>query len=91
MQLLRVSSKSPPASVAGALTASLKQDGAVELQSVGAAALNQAVKAICITRGFLAPEGKDVACVPAFSDIEIDGEVRTAIRTLVVLRDTGRS
>ena len=91
MQLLRVSSKSPPASVAGALTAGLKQDGAVELQSVGAAALNQAVKAICIARGFLAPEGKDVACVPAFADIEIDGEVRTAIRTLVVMRDSGRS
>lgn len=87
MELLRVSAKSSPSSVAGALTAIIKEQGAVEIQSVGAAALNQAVKGIAIARGFLAPAGKDLACVPSFSDIEIDGEARTALKLLVVLRD----
>lgn len=87
MELLRVSSKSSPSAVAGALTALIKDEGAVEIQSVGAAALNQAIKGIAIARGFLAPGGQDLACVPSFSDVMIDGEPRTALKLLVVLRD----
>jgi stage V sporulation protein S len=52
-----------------------------------AGALNQAVKAIAIARGFVAPSGVDLICVPAFADIEINGEERTAIRILVEPRD----
>ena len=48
-----------------------------------AGALNQAVKAIAIARGFVAPHGIDLVCVPAFADIEIDGEERTAIKLIV--------
>src|SRR2546422_6102048 len=61
----------------------LRQCGAVEVQVVGAGALNQAVKAIAIARGYVAPSNIDLVCVPTFADIEIDGEGRTAIRLTV--------
>lgn len=83
MEVLKVSSKSNPNSCAGALAGVVRQSGGVEIQVVGAGALNQAVKAIAIARGFLAPSGVDLVCVPSFADIEIDGERRTAIRLLV--------
>ena len=83
MQTLRVSAKSKPNTVAGAVAGVIREQGSVELQTVGAGALNQAVKAIAIARGFLAPSGVDLMCVPSFSDIEIDGAERTAIRLLV--------
>ena len=83
MEVLKVSSKSNPNSCAGALAGVVRQAGAVEVQVVGAGALNQAVKAIAIARGFLTPSGVDLVCVPSFADIEIDGERRTAIRLLV--------
>jgi stage V sporulation protein S len=53
------------------------------MQAVGAGALNQAVKAVAIARGFMAPSGVDLVCIPAFSDIFIDGEERTAIKLIV--------
>ena len=83
MEVLKVSSKSNPNSVAGALAAIIKEKNIVEIQAVGAGAINQAVKAIAIARGFVAPSGKDIVCVPAFTDIEIDGEERTAIKLIV--------
>ena len=87
VEVLKVSTKSNPNSVAGALAGILREHGAVEMQTVGAGALNQAVKAIAIARGFLAPSGMDLSCVPAFADIEINGEERTAIRLLVELHN----
>ena len=83
MDYLKVSSKSSPASVAGAIAGLVKDGKPVEIQSVGAGAVNQAVKAIAIARGFLIPSGLDVTCVPTFQDIEISGESRTAIRLSV--------
>lgn len=83
MEVLKVSSKSNPNSVAGALAGVLREKGVAEMQVIGAGALNQAVKAICIARGFVAPSGFDLICVPAFTDIEINGEERTAIKLLV--------
>ena len=88
VEVLKVSSKSNPNSVAGALAGVLRQSGAVEVQVVGAGALNQAVKAIAIARGFVAPSNIDLVCIPTFADIEIDGEGRTAIRLAV--EDRGR-
>src|SRR3954462_9824887 len=82
VEVLKVSSKSNPNSCAGALAGVLRQQGAVEVQVVGAGALNQAIKAVAIARGFVADSGLDVGCVPTFADIEIDGESRTAIRLL---------
>lgn len=83
MEVLKVSTKSNPNSVAGALAAIIKEKNIAEIQAVGAGAINQAVKAIAIARGFVAPGGKDIVCIPAFTDIEIDGEERTAIKLIV--------
>lgn len=83
MEFLKVSSKSSPASVAGAIAGMVKDGLPVEIQSVGAGAVNQAVKAVAIARGFLIPTGVDITCTPSFSDIDIAGERRTAIRLSV--------
>ena len=83
MEVLKVSTKSNPNSVAGALAAIIKDKDIAEIQAVGAGAINQAVKAIAIARGFIAPSGKDIVCIPAFTDIQIDGEERTAIKLIV--------
>ena len=83
MEVLKVSSNSQPKSVAGALAAVLRVNSVAELQAVGAGAVNQAVKAIAITRGFVAPNGIDLVVVPAFVEISIDGEKRTAIKFIV--------
>ncbi|WP_288284171.1 stage V sporulation protein S [uncultured Senegalimassilia sp.] len=83
---LKVSSKSSPASVAGAIAGMIKDGIPVEIQAVGAGAVNQAVKAIAISRGFLSPVGIEIACIPSFADIVIDGEYRTAIRFAVESR-----
>ncbi len=83
MNLLKVSSKSNPNSVAGAIAGVVREKGVAEVQSIGAGALNQAVKAVAIARGFLAPLGIELVCIPAFSEINVDGEVRTAIKLIV--------
>ena len=83
MEVLKVSTKSNPNSVAGALAAIIKEKDIAEIQAVGAGAINQAVKAIAIARGFIAPSGKDIVCIPAFTDIQIDGEERPAIKLIV--------
>ena len=86
MEVLKVSSKSKPNSVAGALANAFREKQSVEIQAIGAGSLNQAIKAIAIARGYVAPTGKDLICVPAFSDIEIDGEERTAIKLIIECR-----
>ena len=84
--LLKVAADSKPKAVAGALAAVLREKGSVELQAVGAGAVNQAVKAIAITRGYVAPNGMDLIAIPAFTKVEIEGEERTASRFLVQAR-----
>ena len=83
MEVLKVSSKSVPNSVAGALAEVIREKNAAEIQAIGAGAINQAIKAIAISRGFLAPSGIDLVCIPAFTDIVVDGEKRTAIRLII--------
>lgn len=83
MEYLKVSSKSSPASVAGAIAGMVKDGVPVNMQCVGAGAVNQAIKAVAIARGFLIPTGFDISCAPVFSDILINGESRTAIRLSV--------
>ena len=83
MEVLKVSAKSNPNSVAGALAGVLRERGAAEMQAIGAGALNQAVKAVAIARGFVAPHGVDLICIPAFTDIVIDGEERTAMKLII--------
>lgn len=86
MDVLRVSAQSKPKSVAGALAAVLRVNVSAEVQAVGAGAVNQAVKAIAITRGFVAPNGIDLVVIPAFTEIMIEGEERTAIKFIVEQR-----
>jgi len=83
LEILKVSANSNPKSVAGALAAVVREKGSAELQAVGAGAVNQAIKAIAITRGFVAPNGINLVCIPAFSEVTIDGEERTAIKFIV--------
>lgn len=82
MEVLKVSSRSVPNSVAGAISGVIREKSAVEIQAVGAGAANQAIKAIAIARGYLAPIGIDLICIPAFANINIDGEERTAIKLI---------
>lgn len=86
MDILKVSSKSNPNSVAGALANVIREEEKAELQAVGAGAINQAIKAIAIARGFVAPTGVDLVCIPAFTDIVINEEERTAIKLIVEAR-----
>ena len=83
MEVLKVSAKSNPNSVAGALAGVLREKGTAEIQAIGAGASNQAVKSVAIARGFVAPGGMDLVCIPAFTDILIENEERTAIRIIV--------
>ena len=83
MEILKVKATSVPNSVAGALAGVIPERGTAEIQAIGAGALNQAVKAVAIARGFVAPSGLDLICIPAFTDIMIDGEERTAIKLIV--------
>ncbi len=86
MEPLRVSAKSQPKSVAGAIAAMINDYNKAEVLAVGAGAVNQAIKAIAITRGFMAPRGIDIVVIPAFSNVEIDGVSRTSIKLLVETR-----
>ncbi len=83
MEILKVSSKSNPSKVAGAIANVFREEGSVEIQTIGAGSLNQAIKSICIARGFLAPSGQNLVVIPAFSDIMIEGEEKTAIKLVV--------
>lgn len=83
MDIIKVSSKSTPQKIAGAIANIFRENDSVEVQAVGAGALNQAIKGIIIARGFVAPSGKNLVCTPAFSDIMIGGDARTAIKLIV--------
>lgn len=81
--ILKVSARSRPSAVAGAIAGVMRQHSSVEVQSIGAGATNQAIKSIAIARAYLRDDHIDVGCVPFFIDVAIDGEDRTALRLLV--------
>lgn len=83
MDVLKVSSKSNPNMVAGALAGVIRESGKAELQAIGAGAVNQAVKAVAIASTFLSSAGLQLFCVPSFAEVKIDGEDRTSIRMTV--------
>ncbi len=83
LEILKVSSKSNPSKVAGAIANIYREKKIVEIQTVGAGSLNQAIKAIAIARGFIATSGDNLVVTPAFNDININGEEKTAIRLIV--------
>lgn len=83
MGILKVSSKSSPISTAGALANTIREEGEAEIQVIGPKAVNQAIKAIAIARGYIAPSGIDLISIPGFVDVTIDDVEKTAIRILV--------
>ena len=83
MNIIKVSARSRTAAVAGAIAGVMREVHRAEVQAIGAGAVNQAVKAIIIAKGYLAEEGVDIICVPAFVEVLIDEQERTAVRILV--------
>ncbi len=86
MEILKISSKSNSNSVAGAIAGLVKESNRAEMQAIGAGAINQAVKAVAIARGFVAPSGVDLVCIPAFTEVEVEGEDRTGIKLIIESR-----
>jgi stage V sporulation protein S len=82
-EVLKVSARSRPSAVAGAIAGVVRESGRAEVQAIGAGATNQAVKAVAIARDYLEETGIDSVCLPAFIDVTIDNEDRTAIRLIV--------
>ena len=85
-EVLKVSTRSRPSAVAGAIAGVIRDAGAAEVQSIGAGATNQAIKAVAIARSYLNDEGIDIVCIPSFIDVAIDAEERTAIRLVIERR-----
>ena len=83
--ILKVSSKSKPKDVAGAIAGSFKNGAKkVSITTIGAGALNQSIKSIIIARGFLSPVGINLKAVPSFETLIVDGNERTAINVSLV-------
>ena len=83
MEVIKVSAHSRATAVAGAIAGVVREHGRAEVQAVGAGAVNQATKAVAIARSYLALDGIDVICIPAFADVVIADEERTAIRLII--------
>ncbi len=83
MDLVKVAANSRATSVAGAIAGIIRERGRVDVQAIGAGAVNQAIKAIAIARGYLELDAIDIACIPTFSEVSIDGKERTAMRFAV--------
>lgn len=81
--IIKVSGKSRTTAVAGAIAGVVRESRRAEVQAIGAGAVNQALKAVCIARGYLAQDGIDVICVPSFVEVIIGDQERTAVRLLV--------
>jgi stage V sporulation protein S len=81
--VLKVSARSRPSAVAGAIAGVVRENGRAEVQAIGAGATNQAVKAVAIARDYLRETGIEAICLPAFIDVIIENEDRTAIRLVV--------
>jgi stage V sporulation protein S len=85
-ELIKVSAQSRSTAVAGAIAGVMREHGYAEVQAIGASAVNQAVKAIAIARGYLEQDEIDLAVVPSFTEVDIDGNERTALRLAVYKR-----
>jgi len=83
MDVIKVAAESRTSAVAGAIAGVVREHKRAEVQAIGAGAVNQAIKATAIARGYLHEDGLDVICIPEFTSVEIDGKERTAIRLIV--------
>lgn len=86
LETIKVATKSEPKDVAGMIANLIKDEKMIGIQAIGAGAVNQAIKSIIIARGYVAPSGYNLGCIPAFCDVEVDGEQRTGIKLIVTLR-----
>jgi len=86
METLKVSSKSEPRAVAGAIAAIMRNGETAEITGIGAGAVNQMVKSIAVARGYVAQDGFDLVCAPAFSQSIVDGNERTSMCIVVERR-----
>jgi len=91
MNIIKVAANSRAPAVAGAIAGVIREWGKVDVRAIGACAVNQAVKAVAIARGYLMPEGIDIVCIPSFSEVMIDGQERTAISLMVEKSNGHRS
>ena len=87
MNVIKVSARSRTAAVAGAIAGVMREVSRAEVQAIGAGAVNQALKAIVIAKGYLAEEGVDIVCDPSFVEVFIDDQERTAVRIVVEPRN----
>ena len=83
MGILKVAAKSRSTAVAGAIAGVIRESGRAEVQAIGAGAVNQAIKAVAIARGYLAEDGIEIVCIPYFTEVMIGDLERTAIKLLV--------
>lgn len=83
MTIIKVSAKSRTSAVAGAIAGVVREHNRCEAQAIGAGAVNQAIKAVAIARGYLQEDGLDVICMPEFTTVDIDGKERTAVRLVI--------
>lgn len=81
--ILKISSKSNPNSVAGAIAGGLQENKRIELQAIGAGAVNQSMKAIAIARSFVAASGVDLLCIPAFCTVIVENEEKTGMKFII--------
>ncbi|MDD6250937.1 MAG: stage V sporulation protein S [Bacillales bacterium] len=77
---IKVASSSSVFKVAGAISNIMRNQNYLDVSTVGAGSLNQAIKAIAIARGFLIPSGIDIYIIPSFKDIVIGEQEKTAIK-----------
>jgi stage V sporulation protein S len=85
-ELIRVSAQSRSTAVAGAIAGVMREQGYAEIQAIGASAINQAIKAVTIARSYLEQDNFDLAMVPSFTEVDIDGHERTALRMAIFKR-----
>lgn len=88
MDIIKVAASSRSTAVAGAIAGVMRERGEVDVQAIGAGAVNQAIKAVCIARGYLEEDGIDIICVPMFVEVQIDDQERTAVRLCIQQRSS---
>ena len=86
--IIKVKANSRTAAVAGAIAGVMREHKHADVQAIGAGAVNQAIKALVLARGYLAEEGMFIMCVPEFVDVDIEGKVRTAIKLVIDISPT---
>lgn len=87
MEVIKVSAHSRSTAVAGAIAGVIRDHGHAEVQAIGASAVNQAIKAVAIARTYLTTDGIEIACLPEFVEVDIEGQERTAVRLVIETRE----